>query len=87
MSSVADQQTIVDRLVDLVEAATERAVRVSDTSGADSIRRLGLSSVSTLTFLVAVEDEFGIEWDDDVDEAVLASFDAMAEYLIAERAA
>ena len=87
MSSVADQQTIVDRLVDLVEASPERAGRGSAPSGADSIRRVGLSAVSSLTFLVAVEDEFGIEWDDDVDEAVLASFDAMAEYLIAERAA
>jgi acyl carrier protein len=34
-----------------------------------------------LQFLVAVEDEFGIEWADDVPQATLASFSEMADYI------
>ena len=77
---------IVRRLVDILEQATDGAVVADpDDSGPESIRKLGLNSVSMLAFLVAVEDEFGIEWDDEIDEAVLSSFVAMAEYIAAER--
>ena len=50
-------------------------------TGPDSIRRLGLNSVTTLSFLVAVEDTLGIEWDDDVSSEVLGGFADMAGYL------
>ena len=50
-------------------------------TGPDSIRRLGLNSVTTLSFLVAVEDTLGIEWDDDVSSDVLGGFADMAEYV------
>jgi acyl carrier protein len=50
----------------------------------DSIRRLGLDSLGMLNFLVAVEDEFGIEWGDDVPKEVLASFGSMAAYVADE---
>jgi acyl carrier protein len=77
---------MVVRLMELLEEGSEGTVSVDrDASGPDTIRRLGLNSVSMLAFLVAVEDEFGIEWDDDVDEEILSSFDAMAAHIAAER--
>jgi hypothetical protein len=37
-----------------------------------------------LTFLIAVEDEFGIERGDDVPKEVLTSFESMAAYIARE---
>jgi len=54
-----------------------------DPDGDDSIRRLGLTSVRLLEFMVAVEDTLGVLWGDDADPTVLASFQAMADYLSA----
>ena len=89
MTFVADQHGgTVGRLIELLEEATDGAVRVpAGAHGPDSIRRLAITSVTMLDFLVAVEDAFGIEWDDDLDPAVLASFDAMAQYILEELAA
>ncbi len=74
--------TIMSTLMRLVVEVTAGDV-VPDPSdvGPGSIRRLGLNSVTTLSFLVAVEDAFGIEWDDDVCSEVLGGFAAMAAYL------
>ena len=52
-----------------------------DPSGDDSVRRLGLTSVRMLEFMVAVEDNLGVLWGDDTEPADLASFQAMADYL------
>ena len=72
----------VERLRDLLVEASEGDVTPPvDTSGADSIRRLGLTSVRLMAFLVAVEDEFGFEWDEDLDPAVISGFEAMAAYV------
>ena len=74
--------TILSTLTRLVVEVTGGEV-VPDPSdvGPDSIRRLGLNSVTTLSFLVAVEDALGIEWDDDVSSEVLAGFAAMAAHV------
>jgi acyl carrier protein len=88
MSIALDEHAaVVARLIELIQEATDGAVRVEDAHGADSIRRLGLTSVTMLDFLVAVEDAYAIEWDDELDPAVLASFDAMAAHIVAERTA
>lgn len=52
-------------------------------TGPGSLRRLGLTSVKLLAFLVAIEDEFGLVWDDDVEESVIGSLDAIAEHIAA----
>jgi hypothetical protein len=86
LSHDAEIGAIVRRLVDVLEQATEGAVTVdAGDAGPNSIRRLGLNSVSMLAFLVAVEDEFGIEWDEEIDETMLSSFEAMARHIVAER--
>ena len=85
MTTVGHDAGIARRLVGVLEQATDGAfVADPDDTGADSIRKLGLNSVSMLAFLVAVEDEFGIEWDDDIAEPVLSSFDAMARHIADE---
>jgi acyl carrier protein len=87
VSAPGEVLDLAGRLMALVEEITEGAVRPGrEEASTGSIRRLGLNSISMLNFLVAVEDEFGIEWDDDLDAGVLESFEAMAGYIARERA-
>ena len=77
---------IVTDLMDLITEITEGEVRPDPGyTGPDSIRRLGLNSLRTLNFLVTVEDTYGIEWDDDLPEEVLTSFELMARYIAEQR--
>jgi acyl carrier protein len=76
--------TVISTLMRLVVEVTAGEVVPNPSDvGPDSIRRLGLNSVTTLSFLVAVEDALGIEWDDDVSSEVLGGFAAMAAYVTA----
>ena len=76
---------ILSTLLNLVTDVTAGEVIPDPTDiGPGSIRRLGLNSVTTLTFLVAVEDSLGIEWDDDVSSEVLSGFAEMAEYVASQ---
>ncbi|GGO10145.1 hypothetical protein GCM10010116_20440 [Microbispora rosea subsp. aerata] len=56
--------------------------RVSDT---ESLRTAGLSSHALVGLLVAMEDAFGFEWQDDVEPEVLRSIDSLAGYVVALR--
>ncbi|MDG4794547.1 acyl carrier protein [Micromonospora sp. WMMD1082] len=79
---------IIDQLMALVvEISFGEAVPDPARTGSGSIRELGLNSLRTLNFLVAVEDTFGIEWDDDLPEEVLDGFTAMARYIADQRGA
>jgi acyl carrier protein len=85
MTTGTQTAAIPERLMALLEQTTEGDVHPDPAdSGPGSIRRLGVSSLAMLEFLVAVEDEFGIEWHDDVDESVFDSFDAIAAHISAE---
>jgi acyl carrier protein len=87
MAAVSEGAAVRERLMRIVEEVTEGEIKPPrEQAGEGSIRALGLNSVTMLNLLVAVEDEFGIEWDDDLEEGVLDSFDAMAAHLLAERA-
>jgi acyl carrier protein len=73
---------VVLRLMELLEQNSNGQILVPrGEAGPDSIRRTGIDSVGLLAFLVAVEDEFGIEWGDDVPTTTLNSFAAMAAYI------
>ncbi|MEU4318380.1 acyl carrier protein [Nocardia fluminea] len=66
----------------LIVKESDGQIQESDIQvGPDSLRRLGLNSLATLRVLVAVEDEFGIEWDDDVDEAVMSDLQVMCDHI------
>ncbi len=85
MSRGPDVAAIQRTLKSLIASLPDDGVTVDpEDTGPDSIRRLGLSSGQLLAFLVSVEDAFGLAWDDDLDPAILASFETMAAHL-AER--
>lgn len=69
-------------LMDIMEREIEGATPSREDAGPDSITRLELDSLALIGFLVAVEDEFKIEWDPDVEVGVMRSFDGMARYLL-----
>ncbi|HEX2027002.1 MAG TPA: phosphopantetheine-binding protein [Nitriliruptorales bacterium] len=76
---------ITSELVAVLHRVTDgRLADLLDVEAENSLRRLGLDSVTTLAYLVAIEDAFGFEWSDDLSDDVLASFDAMARYIDAE---
>ena len=73
---------VVLRLMELLEKTSNGQLIVPrGETGPDSIRRTGIDSVGLLVFLIAVEDEYGIEWNDDVPATTLHSFAAMAAYI------
>lgn len=74
---------LVERLMEIMEREIPGTTPSRDDFGPDSITRLNLDSLGLVGFLVAVEDEFKIEWGPDVDAGVMRSFDAMARYLLA----
>ncbi len=54
--------------------------KVSDTV---SLRQAGVSSNALVGLLVAMEDAFGFEWNDDVEPEALRSIESLADYVIA----
>jgi acyl carrier protein len=48
-----------------------------------SLREAGVPSTALVSLLVAMEDAFGFEWDDDVQPEVLRSIDSLAGYVVA----
>jgi acyl carrier protein len=81
--AASDIDETVERLVRVMEREIEDLVVPRDERGPDSIARLELDSLALISFLVAVEEEFEIEWDPTVDPTVVQSFDAMARYVLA----
>lgn len=77
---------MVRRLMGIMEREIDGAKPSPEDFGTDSITRLTLDSLGLIGFLVAVEDEFEIEWDPDVDVDVMRSFDAMARYVLSRSA-
>lgn len=58
------------------------ATGVSDTV---SLREAGVSSTALVSLLVAMEDEFGFEWDDDVRPEALRSIGSLADHVASLR--
>jgi acyl carrier protein len=83
----AEVQEVVQRLIGLMEREIDGVAPAADDVGPDSIARLNLDSLALIGFLVAVEDEFGLDWDLDADPDVMRSFEAMANYILAQDAA
>lgn len=79
-----EAQEIVHRLLGLMEREIDGVTPSADDVGPDSIARLNLDSLALIGFLVAVEDEFKLDWDLDADPEVMRSFEAMANYILAQ---
>ncbi|WP_329172225.1 MULTISPECIES: hypothetical protein [unclassified Streptomyces] len=80
-TEVEVRQRIRELLVDLFRDGTF-VNRVSDTV---SLREAGVPSTALVSLLVAMEDAFGFEWDDDVQPEVLRSIDSLAGHVVALR--
>lgn len=77
---------VVEELVLVLrDIAAEELPESFETSGPESIRRLGLTSVRILEFIVELEDRLGVEWDEGLEPQTLASFDAMAQFVLEGR--
>jgi acyl carrier protein len=82
----AEVQKVVQRLIAIMEREIDGATPSPDDVGPDSIARLELDSLALIGFLVAVEDEFQLDWDLDADPEMMRSFEAMAAYILAQGA-
>lgn len=71
--------TILHRLCRLFDEVCGRSIAPDR-----GLAEQGLDSVALLNVLVAIEDAFGIEWDDDVPEPALSSISAMAQHISSE---
>jgi acyl carrier protein len=78
----AEVEEVARRLMAIMAREIDGVKLADDDWGTDSIARLNLDSLALIGFLVAVEDELGIEWDPNIDTNVLRSFDAMARYVV-----
>lgn len=58
---------------------------VSTVSDTESLRQAGMSSNALVALLVAMEDAFDFEWDDDVQPEVLRSIESLADHVLALR--
>ncbi|SNR59363.1 phosphopantetheine-binding protein [Actinomadura mexicana] len=58
---------------------------VSTVSDTESLRQAGMSSTALVSLLVAMEDVFGFEWDDDVRPEALRSIESLADHVAALR--
>ena len=58
---------------------------VSAVPDAVSLREAGVSSTSLVSLLVAMEDAFGFEWQDDVRPEALRSISSLAQHVVAVR--
>jgi len=74
--------SVVERLMSILEREADGLTVPRNECGENSIARLHLASMAIVAFFAAVEEEFGIEWDPDMDPEVMRSFDAMAKYLL-----
>ena len=72
---------IRELLVDLFTDATF----LRDVPDSASLRQAGVSSNALVSLLVAMEDAFDFQWDDDVQPEVLRSIDSLADHVLAVR--
>lgn len=77
-------ENVVTRLASLLQEIAELDAPIAY-AGPESIRQLGLTSVQLLRLLVEIENEFGIVWDEDLDESVVSAIDAMAWHIVSAR--
>ncbi|MET7641816.1 phosphopantetheine-binding protein [Streptomyces sp. NPDC005438] len=79
--AVAVRQRIRELLAEIF-GGNRRLDGVPDTM---SLREAGVSSTALVSLLVAMEDTFGFEWEDDVRPEVLRSIDSLAGHVVALR--
>ena len=69
------------RLCNLLSQVSQGKIGVSASEIDTPLKDLGMDSVTLLSFLVAIEDTFGLEWPADVAKDVFASIASIALYV------
>ncbi|MET0143537.1 MAG: acyl carrier protein [Ilumatobacteraceae bacterium] len=72
---------VLDRIAAVVTSASAQPVALPPTSADLPLRSLGLDSSSFIAVMSGIEEEFGIEWDDDVPSSTFDSLQSVASYL------
>ncbi|GAA3068990.1 MULTISPECIES: phosphopantetheine-binding protein [Streptomyces] len=80
-STVEVRQRIRELLVDLFG----NDLFVDKVSDSVSLRQAGMSSTALVSLLVAMEDAFGFEWDEDVRPEALRSIESLADHVVSLR--
>ncbi|MET7467452.1 hypothetical protein ACFYON_05820 [Micromonospora sp. NPDC005686] len=84
---MADQATQVRlRIRELLVGLFTDAAFLSGLPDSGSLRQAGVSSNALVSLLVAMEDAFGFQWDDDVRPEALRSIDSLADHVLAVHA-
>ena len=87
MTGPLEYEAVLRRLVSLLEKiAGDSVTGPIEYVGQGSVRRLGLTSRKLLEVLIEIENEFGVVWDDDVDESVISSIEEMARHILSAAA-
>lgn len=76
-----DLNTLKERLIEIFVEVNEGRLILTLEQSSQPLKELGLESVGLLNFLVAIEDDLGIEWSLDVERQVFTSIDTIAGYL------
>jgi acyl carrier protein len=79
------RQAVQARIRELLVGLFSDAEFLSTVDDSASLRQAGVSSNALVSLLVAMEDAFGFEWDDDVRPEVLRSIDSLAGHVLAVR--
>lgn len=80
--SVAEARQRIRTLLVEMYGDDSFVVNLSDTV---SLREGGMSSTALVSLLVAMEDAFGFEWDDDIQPEALRSIGSLADYVVTLR--
>jgi acyl carrier protein len=80
-----EARQVRQRIRDLLAGLYANDRFVETVSDAESLRQAGMSSNALVSLLVAMEDEFGFEWDDDVRQEALRSIESLADHVVAVR--
>lgn len=72
---------IFAELTELIDQARTDRAELPAEDGDLLLREAGLSSLDIVSFLVFIEDHFGITFDDDLPEDTLRSLQSIAQYL------
>ncbi|MGY0234392.1 phosphopantetheine-binding protein [Longispora urticae] len=75
--------TVRDELAALVSAASDGEVSPADVLAADSLPEIGVTSLTILRLVDAVEDRYGLSLDLDADATFLHTLDGLTAHVTA----
>ncbi len=81
-SRATTRQEVRRRVAQLVESSTDGQVSAAEAELSESLVLIGVDSLASLRLIDAVEREFGIALEVEMDVSFLDSVDGLADYLV-----